>query len=114
MGVYYMALVNYAAVYRRSPEGAWAPSGVTATQARSLQQVAWDFVSRFYATNAPRDLAQCRSYMRDSFCGMYSSYRGQGATATADCGRFFSRETTDNPLYYDPQADAAYWFPAPP
>lgn len=114
LGVYYVALINYAAIYRRSPEGAWAPSGVTATQARSLQQAAWDFVSRFYRDYAPRNLEQCRAYMRDSFCATYSGYRGLSATEFANCGRAFSRESIDNPLYFDPARDATYWFPAPP
>ena len=36
LGSYYMALVSYAAIYRRSPEGAWAPEDVTDEQAKYI------------------------------------------------------------------------------
>ncbi len=128
LGVYYMALVNYAAVFNRSPLGAWAPDGVTSTQAKSLQEVAWTYVSAYYRHNIPLDLKQCRALMCDSFCDTYNTYRRsphfnpdiwrwwsnvKRFRESASCRWLFSREGVDNPFHYSADSDASYWYPAP-
>lgn len=112
LGMYYLAAVTYAAVYERSPVGAAAPSGISSTQARSLQETAWAFVSNFYANQAAPDLASCRAAVATNFCPVYWSYRNQPGNA-AGCTSTFSAQTSSNPLYYSASSDAAYWFPAP-
>lgn len=123
LGAYYMALVTYSAVFRRSPEGAWAPDGMDAAQARSLQSVAWRHVSHHYANETPQDLAQCRQVLKVSFCDVFWDYwrrndkglmayvktrRNKGA-----CRSMLSRDDAGNPLHFDPQTDRDYWLPAP-
>jgi hypothetical protein len=109
-GVYYMALVTYASVYRRSPEGAWAPSGVTAEQARSLQQVAWQSVTGYYNGASTPSMSQCQALMREQYCSAFGAYRGNAGVANSCISRF-SAQTQDNPFYYNAGSDAAYWFP---
>jgi hypothetical protein len=112
LGNYYMALVNYASVYRRSPLNAWAPAGVTAVQAQSLQTFAWQVVSNHYSTFTALDLAQCRAAMQNTVCAAYYSYTNQPQHA-AGCSRFYSATTQQNPFYFDAATDRNYWFPAP-
>jgi hypothetical protein len=110
-GAYYMALVTYASVYRRSPVGAWAPAGVTAEQARSLQQVAWQSVADHYNGASTPSMSQCQAVMREQYCSAFDAYKG-GGTAS-NCISRFSAQNQDNPFYYNASTDAAYWFPAP-
>jgi hypothetical protein len=111
-GAYYMALVTYASVYRRSPEGAWAPSGVTAEQARSLQQVAWQSVASHYNSVSTPSMSQCQAVMREQYCSAFGAYRGDSGMVSG-CINRFSAQTQDNPFYYNAGSDASYWFPAP-
>jgi hypothetical protein len=111
-GTYYMALVTYASVYRRSPVGAWAPSGVTAEQARSLQQVAWQAVSGHYNGASTPSMSQCQAVMREQYCSAFGAYKG-GSGMVSGCISRFSTQSQDNPFYYNAASDAAYWFPAP-
>lgn len=111
-GTYYMALVTYASVYRRSPVGAWAPSGMTAEQARSLQQVAWQSVSGHYNGASTPSMSQCQAVMREQYCSAFGAYKG-GSGMVSGCISRFSTQSQDNPFYYNAASDAAYWFPAP-
>jgi hypothetical protein len=112
-GMYYAALVTYAAVYQRSPVGASVPSGVSSTAADSLQAQAWSYVSNFYANYQPPSLDSCRAQVAQTFCATYWNYRGQGGN-TGSCTSFFSATNANNPLYFDAAANAGYWYPAPP
>lgn len=112
LGSYYMALVSYASVYRRSPVGSWAPASLTATQARSLQAVAWQAVSNHFNTFTPPDLAQCRVVMRDSVCPAYFNFSNR-PDQIGVCSNFFSGTTQSNPFYFNASTDRSYWFPAP-
>lgn len=113
LGDYYMSLVSYAAVYRRSPVGAWAPAGVTAQQKAALQDLAWQSVSRHLAdsSNVP-SMGQCQAAMRDQVCAAYGNYVGNSAAAGTCAGRF-AEASQRNPFHYDAAGDNGYWFPAP-
>jgi hypothetical protein len=111
-GTYYMALVTYASVYRRSPLGAWAPSGVSAEQARSLQQVAWQSVANHYNSASTPSMSQCQATMREQYCSAFAGYKG-GSGMLNGCISRFSAQSQDNPFYYNAGSDAGYWFPAP-
>jgi hypothetical protein len=112
LGEYYMALVTYAAVYRRSPQGAWAPSGISAEQASVLQNLAWQSVSNHYATATTPSLDQCQAAMREQVCTAYGNYSGNGG-AGAGCGARFTDTTQNNPFRYNANTDASYWLPPP-
>lgn len=111
LGVYYMALVTYSSVYRKSPEGAWAPSDLTDLQAQSLQAAAWKAVSNRFATFDPPDVAQCPSLMRESACPAYARFVANNPNEAPGCAAFFARTTQENPFHFDPSADAGYWLP---
>lgn len=112
LGTYYMALVSYASIYRRSPEGAWAPPGVTSQQASSLQSVAWSSVSAHYSSARAPSMSECQSLMRERYCAAYGNYTGNGAMVSG-CISHFSQPSQANPFHYDAANDASYWFPAP-
>jgi hypothetical protein len=112
LGAYYMALVSYASVYRRSPVGAWAPADVDAQQARSLQDIAWQSVANYYNSSSTPSMPQCQAVMREQYCSAFADYRG-GAGMLGGCVGKFSAQSQDNPFYYNAGTDAGYWFPAP-
>jgi hypothetical protein len=112
LGIYYMALVNYGSVYRRSPVGAWAPSGVNAAQAQALQTIAWQAVTNHYNNFTPPDLAQCRTVMRDAVCPAFFNFTGRPEQA-GQCMNFFTATTQNNPFYFNASTDRNYWFAAP-
>ena len=110
VGIYYMALVNYASVYRRSPVGAWAPAGVTSEQKNSLQALAWQAVSSHFNNYREPDLAQCRQIMVNSVCPAFWKFAKLDGKA---CSEPFSDQAQSNPFYFDASTDRGYWFPAP-
>ncbi len=117
IGRYYMGLVHFAVLYGRTPEGAKAPSGLSAEAARSLQSRAWAFATvygqRAHAA-ARMDMAACRDLMRDKVCPAYTAFRNSSALPGVaairrswdryQCGRTYSRTgDKDNP--FAPSAD---------
>lgn len=128
LGSYYLALVSYAAIYERSPVGAWAPEGTDPALARALQTLAWDFVSGYYRSYRPISLAQCRQYLQDGFIGLYWAYVRDAywRRETHFLAAYFrwarhlltwrhrlSRSDERNPFHHDPATDAGHWW-APP
>lgn len=113
LGAYYMALVTYASVYRRSPAGAWAPPEVSAEQAQSLQQVAWQSVANYYNSAPSRSMAECQSLMVNQVCPAFVSYKNMGGDYQNYCASRFSVQSQDNPFWFDWGSDAWYWYPAP-
>ncbi len=111
-GAYYMALVSYASVYRRSPVGAWAPADVTAQQARALQDIAWQSVASYYNSAGTPSMPQCQAVMREQYCSAFAAYKG-GAGMLDSCIGRFAEQTQNNPFYYNAGSDAGYWLPAP-
>ncbi len=111
VGEYYLALVSYASVYRRSPVGAWVPAGVTAEQAGSLQNFAWQAVSNHYNNATTPNMDQCQALMRNEVCAAYANYSGNPGLASG-CSARFSEQSQNNPFYYGGN-DSGYWFAAP-
>jgi hypothetical protein len=110
LGEYYLSLVSYASVYRRSPVGAWAPSYVTAEQANALQSVAWQSVSNYYNSASVPSMEQCQAVMRDQVCSAYANYSGNLGVA-GNCSGLFTQQAQSNPFYYSAASDNGYWFP---
>ena len=109
LGEYYLSLVTYASVYRRSPVGAWAPSNVTAEQASALQNLAWQSVSNYYNTASVPSMDQCQAVMRDQVCSAYANYSGNTGVASS-CSARFTEQAQSNPFYYSAASDYGYWF----
>jgi hypothetical protein len=110
LGEYYLSLVSYASVYRRSPVGAWAPSNVSAEQAGALQNLAWQSVSNYYNTASEPSMSQCQALMRDQVCSAYANYAGNPGVA-AGCIDRFAQQAQNNPFYYNAASDNGFWFP---
>jgi hypothetical protein len=109
LGSYYMSLVTYVTLYKSPPSGAWAPAGISAAQARSLQDIAWAAVSGFDANPANPSMDTCQAHMRNSFCSSFYSYINRPA-ATASCVAHFSAQSNNNPFFFNPSSDRNYWF----
>ncbi|WP_051090224.1 MULTISPECIES: hypothetical protein [Caldimonas] len=124
LGMYYAALVTYSARFKRSPIGAWAPKDLRPEQARTLQDHAWAFVSRYYRDLRPRTMEECRDLIRDDFAWRYWSYirdtywrrETNVFVAYAKWIRHYiqwrymlSRQAPGNPFHYDAAQDANYW-----
>jgi hypothetical protein len=128
LGVYYVALVGYSTVYRRSPMGGWAPPEITKETASSLQEVAWNFVRGYIGHEQPLTLRACRQFLREGFNRKYWSYMrdmrmyGDGNALwiyakwvqhTLNWHYRFWRDDEGNPLHYDASTDSSYWYPRP-
>jgi hypothetical protein len=109
LGEYYLSLVSYASVYRRSPVGAWAPANVSAQQANALQNLAWQSVSNYYNSASEPSMEQCQALMRDEVCNAYANHSGNTAVA-GSCSYRFSEQAQSNPFYYDAASDSGFWF----
>lgn len=93
LGMYFMAAVQYAAVYRSSPVGAPAPSGLDAATVADLQDLAWTFVTTYYAQPdaGTRTMADCRSLMQGVCQGLWT-LRDAPQNITG-CQSFFANAT---------------------
>lgn len=112
LGRYFMSVVVYSSVYRSSPVGGWHPSDITPEQARSLQQIAWNVTSAYYANPAQPSMSGCQALMRDSFCSRFYNYIGYPGSASG-CVAQFSTQSSNNPFYFNAATDRSYWFAAP-
>lgn len=128
LGGYFVALVTYSSIYRRSPVGAGAPESVKPSAARALQELAWDFVLRHHAGYQPLSLEACRDRVVRQFNSAYWAYerdigfaRDEGALmAFAKVMRLrfqwkqlFGTLDSSNPFYFDAASNHRYWLPAP-
>lgn len=78
IGRYYIALVHYAVLFGRSPEGAAIPVAIAPEAGRYMQTLAWQFASSYgqHANAAAmRDMAACRSLMQEDVCPSYAAFR---------------------------------------
>lgn len=113
LGSYYMSLVTYSFLYRKAPTATAVPNGISANAATSLKAIAWNFVTNYVDTNQPLTLAQCQSYMRDTFCSSHWNFAGSAGNA-AGCSNFFNQQSDANPFYFNAATDSSYWFTGPP
>ncbi|WP_261344368.1 hypothetical protein [Myxococcus xanthus] len=114
LGAYYMAAVHHASVFRESPEGATGPAGANAATVQTLQRIAWNFVSAYYAQPAAgeRTMADCRTRIPRDVCPGFWELLGRSENV-AGCQRYFGNAAPGaggNPFVWpDPN-----WQPLPP
>lgn len=128
LGGYFVSLVTYSSIYRRSPVGAGAPESVKLSTARALQEFAWDFVSRYYSSYQPLSLEECRERVVRQFNSAYWAYEHEIGFARDDGAlqafakvvrlRFqwkqrFGTLDSSNPLYFDAATNHQYWLLGP-
>jgi hypothetical protein len=128
LGSYYMALVTYAALFDRSPQGAWAPAAVPERSAAALQALAWDAVRAERTAREMLSLEQCRERLQSSFIALYTGYL-RDTLFRRELGSLRAwlrwanhrvrwhwrarRDNPDQPFRYDVATDKDYWLPAP-
>lgn len=74
LGAYFIALVTYAGLERRSPEGAWAPPGVRADQTAGLQRFAGQIAKRESERPTDLDLDACGARIATAFASEFWTY----------------------------------------
>jgi hypothetical protein len=77
-GRYFMALVHYAVLFGRSPEGAAVPAGLVPEIGQYMQTLAWQYVVSYgEGANAAarRDMATCRTLMQKDVCPAFAAFR---------------------------------------
>ena len=81
VGRYYIALVHYAVLFGRNPEGAAIPTSLAPELGRYMQTLAWQYtVSYGQRANAAarRDMAACRDLMQNEVCPAYVAFQSKG------------------------------------
>jgi hypothetical protein len=114
LGVYFVALVTYAGIFQRTPEGAQIPSGLPTGPATEMQRIAWDFVSAYLSNpgGGTHTMEECRTQIAQQTCGSFHTLRGQ-PQQIAGCQTFFGdANATNNPFRW-PDPQLVPW-PAPP
>jgi len=113
LGAYYVALVTYAAIFRRSPQGAAVPTGVATAPAADMQRIAWDYVSAYYAQpNAgTHDMGECRTVISRDVCPTFHTVLNQTVQIATCRQRFADATYTNNPFRW-PDPNMRVW-PAP-
>ncbi|MBS0237571.1 MAG: hypothetical protein JSR89_04005 [Proteobacteria bacterium] len=77
IGRYYMALVHYAVLFGRNPEGAMIPTFVSPEMGRHMQTLAWQYALSYGQranAAAQRDMAACRTLMQEKVCPAYADF----------------------------------------
>jgi hypothetical protein len=86
VGRYFIALMHYAVLFGRSPEGAAIPQPLSLETGRYMQALAWQYVVSYgqRANGAVRrEMATCRSLMQNQVCPAYAAFQhGKGLLAT--------------------------------
>jgi len=102
VGSYYIALVTYAAVFRRTPVGAEAPSELDANTAAFLQNLAWTHMQDYWLTEATPTItmAQCRSHTASQVCASFGALRNEPQHVTG-CQNTFNSLTSDQNPFVD-------------
>ncbi len=92
VGRYFLALVHYAVLFGRSPEGAAIPAAIAPETGRYMQTLAWQYaVSYGQRANAAarRDMAACRALMQNEICPASAAFQGKGIPGVATVRRLF-------------------------
>jgi hypothetical protein len=92
VGRYFIALVHYAVLFGRSPEGAAIPASLAPETGRYMQTLAWQYaVSYGQRANAAarRDMATCRALVQNQVCPAYAAFQGKGMPILATLRRLF-------------------------
>lgn len=78
IGRYYMALVHYAVLFGRSPEGALAQTAIRPETSRYMQALAWRYAvsyGKYADAAASRDMAECRRIMQEEVCPASATFQ---------------------------------------
>jgi hypothetical protein len=122
VGSYFVALVTYAAIFRRAPEVEPPPS-LSLNTATALQRFAWRFVSEYYRNYKPADVRTCSRIARAFNAPYWEYFRDlrfaresntamawiRGTRLKMEWAWLLSRQDSRNPFHFDPNTDSSYW-----
>jgi hypothetical protein len=108
-GRYFIALVHYAVLFGRTPEGAKIPASLAPETGRYMQKLAWEYSSSYGQranADARRDMATCRALIQDQICPAYAAFQTKGILSTVKrqynaylCGRDYAdAQDPENPF----------------
>jgi hypothetical protein len=92
-GRYFIALVHYAVLFGRTPEGAAIPASLAPETGRYMQRLAWQYSASYgQRANAAarRDMATCRALMQSQICLAYAVFQAKGMPVLATLRRQFN------------------------
>lgn len=92
-GRYFIALVHYAVLFGRNPEGAAIPASLAPETGRYMQTLAWQYAVSYGQradAAARRDMATCRDLMQQEVCPAYTAFQGKGLPGLATLKRQYN------------------------
>jgi hypothetical protein len=92
-GRYFIALVHYAVLFGRNPEGAAIPASLAPETGRYMQTLAWQYTVSYGQradAAARRDMATCRDLMQKEVCPTYAAFQGKGLPGLATLKRQYN------------------------
>jgi hypothetical protein len=92
-GRYFIALVHYAVLFGRTPEGAAIPASLAPETGRYMQRLAWQYSASYgQRANAAarRDMATCRALMQSQICLAYAVFQAKGVPVLTTLRRQFN------------------------
>jgi hypothetical protein len=92
-GRYFIALVHYAVLFGRNPEGATIPATLAPETGRYMQTLAWQYAVSYGQradAAARRDMATCRDLMQKQVCPAYAAFQSKGLPVLATLRRQFN------------------------
>jgi hypothetical protein len=92
-GRYFIALVHYAVLFGRNPEGAIVPASLAPKTGRYMQRLAWQYAVSYGQradAAARRDMATCRDLMQKRVCPAYAAFQNEGPPVLATVKRKFN------------------------
>jgi len=92
-GRYFIALVHYAVLFGRNPEGAAIPASLAPETGRYMQTLAWQYAVSYGQradAAARRDMATCRDLMQKQVCPAYAAFQSKGLPVLATLRRQFN------------------------
>jgi hypothetical protein len=92
-GRYFIALVHYAVLFGRNPEGATIPATLAPETGRYMQTLAWQYVVSYGKradAAARRDMAECRALMQKEICPAFAALQSKGLPILAALKRQYN------------------------
>lgn len=92
-GRYFIALVHYAVLFGRNPEGAAIPASLAPETGRYMQTLAWQYAASYGQradAAARRDMATCRTLMQKQICPAYAALQSKGLPILATLKRQYN------------------------
>ena len=92
-GRYFIALVHYAVLFGRNPEGAAIPASLAPETGRYMQTLAWQYAVSYGQradAAARRDMATCRDLIQKQVCPAYAAFQSKGLPVLATLRRQFN------------------------